>query len=146
MLKKIPIILFGLVLLVTFGQCRRLSNDNKDETKYEEELARAVQIHKKSVPEYRELFDLNHLLNRFSGSFSNSQRTFHQQMLDAHNKYRKRHCVGPLQLDDNLSRSAQNYAERLVSIGYLVHSHINGVGENLYWSWSSSGISNINGE
>ncbi|CAF1392433.1 unnamed protein product [Rotaria sp. Silwood1] len=53
-------------------------------------------------------------------------------MLDAHNKYRASHCANPLQLDDTLSRSAQNYAHTLAYTNSFQHSGIRGVGENLY--------------
>ena len=46
--------------------------------------------------------------------------------LDLHNQYRSKHQVGPLSWDDNLQRSAQNWADR------CVWEHSNGdYGENL---------------
>lgn len=83
---------------------------------------------------------------RQSSGFTASQRQYQQYALDAHNGYRKRHCASPLQLDDNLSRSAQNYAQYLARINQMVHSGTNGLGENLYMQWSSAGIKTISGK
>ncbi|CAF1331001.1 unnamed protein product [Rotaria sordida] len=65
-------------------------------------------------------------------------------MLAAHNSYRARHCAQPLQLDDTLCRSAQDYAQKLASTNQFSHSGTKGVGENLYKAWSSTTIK-ING-
>jgi uncharacterized protein YkwD len=67
-------------------------------------------------------------------------------MLQAHNDYRSRHCVTSLQLDDNLSRSAQEYAEQLARTDTFRHSGTAGVGENLWMIGSSDALSAVNGE
>ena len=70
---------------------------------------------------------------------------YQREMLDAHNVYRKRHCAPALRLDDRLSRSAQNYAEKLARMNTMVHSGITGLGENLYVRRSSRKIDQMNG-
>jgi uncharacterized protein YkwD len=67
-------------------------------------------------------------------------------MLQAHNDYRSSHCVPSLQLDDNLSRSAQKYAEKLARTDTFQHSRTPGVGENLWMTGSSDALSAVNGE
>ncbi len=95
----------------------------------------------------REFFDLNKLLQRRQASgFTTVQTQFQKQMLDAHNRYRTRHCASSLRLDDSISRSAQNYAQHLANINQMVHSGTSGLGENLYMKWSSASINTINGE
>ncbi len=88
----------------------------------------------------------NIFLKRNKRDFNDQQRQFQQEMLQAHNQYRSHHCVSPLQLDDNLSSSAQQYAEHLVDIDTLQHSGTPGVGENLYMIGSSGPIADINGK
>lgn len=73
-------------------------------------------------------------------SFTANQRQFQKEMLDAHNKYRAKHCARALQLEDSLSQSAQNYAQRLADTNTFQHSNIRGVGENLYMAWGSMTI------
>ena len=95
----------------------------------------------------RHFFDLNKFLQRRqSSSFTKTQRQFQDLMLEAHNQYRAQHCVSPLQLDDDLNESAQDYAEYLSQIDQMVHSGTNGLGENLFWKWSSSPFKTISGE
>jgi hypothetical protein len=95
----------------------------------------------------RNFFDLNKLLQRRQTSgFTTGQRKYQQYALEAHNRYRARHCVSPLQLDDSISRSAQNYAQHLANINRMVHSGTSDLGENLYMQGSSVVIKTINGE
>ena len=67
-------------------------------------------------------------------------------MLRAHNLYRSRHCAPPLTLDDNLSRSAQKYAEQLSKTDRFEHSNGEDYGENLYKMTSTRKIEKFNGE
>ncbi|XP_023323602.1 Golgi-associated plant pathogenesis-related protein 1 [Eurytemora carolleeae] len=53
---------------------------------------------------------------------------FAKEVLDEHNKYRRMHGVPPLTLSTSMCNKAQNYADKLTSIGWLKHS---GPGENL---------------
>ena len=86
------------------------------------------------------------LRGRPTPTFTAQQRKFQREMLQAHNAHRKRHCASPLRLDDRLSRSAQNYAQRLATIKTMVHSGTKGLGENLYFKSSSNQITEINGQ
>ena len=80
------------------------------------------------------------------GAFSGVQKQFQQQMLAAHNRFRVRHCVSPLRLDDNLSRSAQRYAEVLARTNTVKHSGTKGIGENLYMMSNSQKITKVDGK
>merc|ERR1719315_43344 len=61
-------------------------------------------------------------------SISNIQ--FAKNMLDEHNKYRSRHGVPPLKLDNKMNDYAQNLAESNAAAGEMVHTQ-RGYGENL---------------
>ncbi|CAJ0950811.1 unnamed protein product, partial [Ranitomeya imitator] len=61
---------------------------------------------------------------------------FEQDFLAAHNKYRKLHGSPPLQLSRDLCKSAQKWADHLLSIQTLQHSGSK-LGENLYYKSSS---------
>jgi len=67
----------------------------------------------------------------------NSSAKFANDALRAHNRYRKRHDVTPLELSAELSEKAQKYAEHLANTNTFEHSGDPVYGENLYWSWSS---------
>ncbi|CAF3193686.1 unnamed protein product [Rotaria sp. Silwood2] len=84
--------------------------------------------------------DHKHLSKR--AAFTTDQRKFQNDMLYAHNYYRSYYCAQALQLDDTLSRSAQNFAEKLAYANQFYHSGTQGVGENLYMA---SGMT-INGK
>ena len=61
------------------------------------------------------------------------------EALDAHNKYRNIHHVGPLKLNKDLCRIAENYARQLTNMGYLQHSENcykgDTLGENLFYCY-----------
>jgi uncharacterized protein YkwD len=120
MYKQISLAVFAVILFIGTTQGARIPYQNDDE--------------------------LYQLLNRNRRDFDDEQQQFQQQMLEAHNKYRSHHCVSSLQLDDDLSRSAQKYAEHLADIGELVHSGTENTGENLWMMGSSAALGNINGE
>uniref|UniRef100_A0A671Q7C0 SCP domain-containing protein n=1 Tax=Sinocyclocheilus anshuiensis TaxID=1608454 RepID=A0A671Q7C0_9TELE len=66
-----------------------------------------------------------------------SDSNFEAEFLQTHNAYRKQHGAPPLTINKNLCRSAQEWAEHLLSIRTLMHS--NGeYGENVYYAWSSA--------
>uniref|UniRef100_A0A803J2F5 SCP domain-containing protein n=1 Tax=Xenopus tropicalis TaxID=8364 RepID=A0A803J2F5_XENTR len=65
------------------------------------------------------------------------ENLFQTQFLEAHNKYRKKHNVPPMRLNAELSKSAQTWANHLLSINKMQHSGAGG--ENLYYSYSSRG-------
>ncbi|KAM9324102.1 uncharacterized protein PAF06_000100 [Gastrophryne carolinensis] len=62
---------------------------------------------------------------------------FERDFVSAHNAYRKKHGAAPLQLSRELCRSAQQWADHLLSIRTLKHSGSDH-GENLYYKYSSS--------
>ncbi|XP_009949813.1 PREDICTED: golgi-associated plant pathogenesis-related protein 1-like, partial [Leptosomus discolor] len=66
-----------------------------------------------------------------------ASKQFAEEVLKAHNDYRKKHGVPPLKLCKKLNRGAQQYAEELASTRVLKHSSesANGkCGENLAWA------------
>lgn len=69
---------------------------------------------------------------RASSGFTNAQRKMQEQMLKEHNAYRALHCTPPLELDDELSRSAQEYAQKLAKSNNFDHSDMEELGENLF--------------
>ncbi|CAF0948842.1 unnamed protein product [Rotaria sp. Silwood1] len=79
-----------------------------------------------------------------ANAFTTAQTRFQAETLQRHNELRARHCAPPLQLDNNLSTIAQNYAEYLASRNLFQHSN-NGYGENLYMMSSSSSLANLHG-
>uniref|UniRef100_A0A8C1S6W1 GLI pathogenesis-related 2 n=1 Tax=Cyprinus carpio TaxID=7962 RepID=A0A8C1S6W1_CYPCA len=62
--------------------------------------------------------------------------SFEAEFLQTHNAYRRQHAAPPLTINKNLCRSAQAWAEHLLSIKTLKHSNKD-YGENLYYAWSS---------
>uniref|UniRef100_A0A3B4D3X2 SCP domain-containing protein n=1 Tax=Pygocentrus nattereri TaxID=42514 RepID=A0A3B4D3X2_PYGNA len=62
--------------------------------------------------------------------------SFEREFLQIHNTYRKQHGAPPLTINHDLCRSAQAWAENLLSIKTLKHSKAD-YGENLYYTWSS---------
>nr|XP_015222030.1 PREDICTED: uncharacterized protein LOC102697771 [Lepisosteus oculatus] len=65
------------------------------------------------------------------------QSGFDKEFLDAHNDYRKKHGAPPLTLSRELSKTAQAWADHLLSIKTLQHSETEN-GENVYYAWSSA--------
>uniref|UniRef100_A0A673KCY7 GLI pathogenesis-related 2 n=1 Tax=Sinocyclocheilus rhinocerous TaxID=307959 RepID=A0A673KCY7_9TELE len=63
--------------------------------------------------------------------------SFEAEFLQSHNVYRRQHGAPPLTINKNLCRSAQAWAEHLLSITTLKHSNKD-YGENLYYAWSSA--------
>ncbi|XP_064162958.1 GLI pathogenesis-related 2 isoform X1 [Anguilla rostrata] len=72
-----------------------------------------------------------------SGVVTRPDGSFEKEFLDAHNAYRRKHSAPPLTLSRDLCKSAQSWADHLLSIKTLKHSNTNN-GENLYYSWSSA--------
>lgn len=83
---------------------------------------------------------------RTSSSFTTAQREFQKQVLDAHNTYRSRHCALPLTLDDDISHSAQKYAEHLAKTNILKHSDLSDFGENIFEVASTQKLDKFDGE
>lgn len=152
-----------VVLLLTFTHGKRTVDDDNDASNSEGDGGQTIKVRETVDDEdddsvlrsadqpvaRRHLFDLNSLLQRrqsSSSSFTQSQRQFQNYMLQAHNEYRARHCASALQLDDVINRSAQDYANYLAKIDRMVHSNTNGLGENLFWKWSSNPFKTISGK
>ena len=64
-----------------------------------------------------------------------------KDLLDRHNYYRAKHQAANLERLAALETIAQSYSEKLVTLGYLVHSSntLNGnyIGENLYFGYNA---------
>ncbi|KAF6124539.1 GLI pathogenesis related 2 [Phyllostomus discolor] len=66
-----------------------------------------------------------------------ASKQFNNEVLIAHNEYRKQHGVPPLKLCKKLNREAQQYSEALASTRILKHSPESSrgqCGENLAWA------------
>lgn len=59
---------------------------------------------------------------------------FSRTALDEHNKLRSAHNVQALSWSNDLSRSAQVWAEKLAKEGRLKHDQLEGIGENVFMS------------
>uniref|UniRef100_A0A8C5VDT3 Golgi-associated plant pathogenesis-related protein 1 n=1 Tax=Microcebus murinus TaxID=30608 RepID=A0A8C5VDT3_MICMU len=71
-----------------------------------------------------------------------ASRQFQNEVLKAHNEYRRQHGVPPLKLSKQLNREAQQYSEALASTRVLEHSRQSSrgrCGENLAWPGFTSG-------
>lgn len=57
-------------------------------------------------------------------------------IIQTHNKWRNAVKVPSLTWSDELAKSAQGYADKLKNTQHcqMVHSHTNGIGENLFWA------------
>uniref|UniRef100_H3AC98 GLI pathosis related 2 n=1 Tax=Latimeria chalumnae TaxID=7897 RepID=H3AC98_LATCH len=69
---------------------------------------------------------------------------FEMEFLEAHNTYRKQHGAPPLQFSRDLCKSAQKWADYLLSINSLEHSKSNN-GENLFYRYNSR-VQDISGK
>ncbi|XP_069865868.1 Golgi-associated plant pathogenesis-related protein 1 isoform X1 [Dipodomys merriami] len=66
-----------------------------------------------------------------------ASKEFNNEVLKAHNEYRRQHGVPPLKLSKKLNREAQQYSEALASTRILKHSPESSrgqCGENLAWA------------
>lgn len=87
------------------------------------------------------------LIHRARSTSSTEERHLLQkQILNAHNAYRKKHCVSEVVLDEDLNRSAQKYADELAKTNIFDHSDQDIVGENLYMKSSTKEIQNFDGQ
>ncbi|KAJ8379602.1 hypothetical protein SKAU_G00003800 [Synaphobranchus kaupii] len=62
--------------------------------------------------------------------------SFEKEFLEAHNSYRATHQAPSLSMNRELCKSAQAWADHLLSLKTMKHSNTNN-GENLYYAWSS---------
>jgi hypothetical protein len=79
-------------------------------------------------------------------TFTKAQIQHQKESLAAHNSYRARHCVPALKLNDEISASAQKYAEHLAAHEKFEHSEgSDDYGENLYTAISLQPLKYITG-
>ncbi|CAF4077497.1 unnamed protein product, partial [Rotaria sordida] len=79
-----------------------------------------------------------------ANAFTPAQLTFQGETLQRHNTLRARHCAKSLQLNNNLNKIAQDYADYLAATNGFQHSN-NGYGENLYTFSSSATLGMLHG-
>ncbi|CAF3603476.1 unnamed protein product [Rotaria socialis] len=144
MCKHTTILILGLLFTVLFIKSAISTEDDDKSDSDSDDLALrddhdSDEIVEKVGKALRGDQSLSGLLQKRQ-SFTDAQRQFQKQALDAHNVYRARHCAQPLVLDDALSRSAQNYAQKLASTNSFQHSGTQGVGENLYMSSGATAV------
>lgn len=144
MFKQISIISFGIFFLLALTNSAPTLNGPGEDALNPDEQGNSKIIGFSGFP-IEAIADFHQLSKRASG-FTNEQIQFQKELLQAHNTYRKRHCVPALQLDDGLSRSAQTYAETLARTNTFEHSGTKGVGENLWNQWSSQKLGTIKGK
>ena len=60
-----------------------------------------------------------------------STTTFEKECVEALNNYRQRHSAEALQVKEELSKHAQEFAKRLAASGQIRHSNNRKYGENL---------------
>ena len=78
-------------------------------------------------------FDLIECIGIQKRALSDTDKnTFRNEVLEAHNTYRKNHCVPKLTLDAEISAKAQKFAEVLASSNKMYHDNTTEYGENLY--------------
>ena len=82
------------------------------------------------------------VLQKRQAANSKDQAAFQQGALAAHNSRRKFHKAGALKLDDAITKSAQEYAEKLASGLATGHDPTTEYGENLYSYWWNKNTSN----
>jgi len=64
-------------------------------------------------------------------------QAFNEIQLKAHNDYRALHGTDPLEIDGDLARESQAWAEKMAAEDNMYHSAANGYGENLAAMWGS---------
>lgn len=72
-------------------------------------------------------------------TFLSTDESFQQEFLKTHNTYREKHNAPLMTLSDELTASAQKWADHLLSSGTLQHSNTKD-GENVYNMNSSAAI------
>jgi uncharacterized protein YkwD len=129
MSKQVYIICLAIILSISFVHSISFINDEKDD---ENQLSNQDETQLSNQDE--------------TSSFTRSQRRLQHEMLQAHNTYRARHCASPLRLDDQLSRSAQLYAEQLAHTNGMSQGDTQGAGQNIFTKSSTSYLGSIDGK
>lgn len=70
-------------------------------------------------------------------SVSVSNEKFEEEFLDAHNEYRSKHRVPPLELNKKMCKYAEEWAKAIAKKGIVEHRDQNEYGENIFYAWSS---------
>lgn len=83
-------------------------------------------------------------VNKFK-STNISGDAFEDEFLKAHNDYRRKHAVPPLQLNKKLCKYSEEWAKELVKKGRMEHRDQNDYGENIFSAWSSDPNYVVNG-
>ncbi|XP_037079765.1 DNA topoisomerase 1-like isoform X2 [Pollicipes pollicipes] len=73
-----------------------------------------------------------------SGSSSDDDAHFEEDCIQAHNEYRKKHNVPPLERSRKLTKSAREWAKQLAKDDKMSHRKDSSDGENIYCKWSSN--------
>lgn len=81
--------------------------------------------------------------SRLSQNFT--EGNFEEEFLEAHNEYRKRHGVPPLNLDRKLCKYSEEWARHLAQKNTLEHRPGSNYGENIYCLYSSDPNFKVNG-
>lgn len=84
------------------------------------------------------------LVNKFK-STSIAGEKFEDEFLRAHNDFRKRHGVPPLDLSKKLCKYAEEWAKTLAKKGRTEHRDQNEYGENIFYAWSSDSNFTVSG-
>lgn len=78
-------------------------------------------------------------------STSISEDKFEEECLRAHNDYRRKHGVPPLELNKKLCKYAEEWAKTLAKRGQTEHRDQNDYGENIFYAWSSDPTFTVSG-
>ncbi|XP_075980981.1 uncharacterized protein LOC142979738 isoform X2 [Anticarsia gemmatalis] len=93
----------------------------------------------------RNLSDLaSDLVSKFK-STSISDDKFEDEFLHAHNDYRRKHGVPPIELSKKLCKYADEWAKTLAKKGKTDHRDQNEYGENIFSAWSSDPNFSVSG-
>ncbi|XP_063835531.1 uncharacterized protein LOC135084685 isoform X1 [Ostrinia nubilalis] len=85
------------------------------------------------------------LVSKFK-STSISGDKFEDEFLKAHNEYRRKHGVPPLELSKKLSKYAEEWAKTIAKKGNMEHREQNDYGENIFFAWSSDPNFTVSGK
>ncbi|CAH2990317.1 unnamed protein product [Chilo suppressalis] len=85
------------------------------------------------------------LVNKLK-STSISGDKFEDECLKAHNYYREKHGVPPLELNKKLNKYAEEWAKTLAKKGSMEHRDQNEYGENIFFAWSSDPNFTVSGK
>lgn len=85
------------------------------------------------------------LVSKFK-STSISGDKFEDEFLKAHNEYRRKHGVPPLEISKKLCKYAEEWAKTIAKKGSMEHRDQNDYGENIFYAWSSDPNFTVSGK